>query len=131
MSKPVRFDFVKAKIKRARAGKTDLQSFHIREVDGQDEETAAMWAKGKGGAASSGEEMLRLSIVAVNDQPVSQPYLQFDTWNQRARAFAMKAFNDLNGYSKDEETAFLSTAEEETPTGSPPSASVGGLPEND
>lgn len=113
MTQPIKFDLKKANIKRARVGKDQLDNFHMREVDGRDEEIAANMAKAKGGSATSGEEMVRLAIVAVNGKPVKQPYLQFDTWNQRARSFALKAFNELNGYTKDEEEAFLATAEEE------------------
>ena len=108
-----KYDLQKAKITRARAGKDTLLSFHMREVDGRDEEVAANMAKAKGGSASSAEEMVRLAIVAVNGKPIKQPYLQFDAWNQRARSFALKAFNDLNGYSEEEKDAFLATAEEE------------------
>lgn len=119
MSKPVKYSFEQAKIKRARCGNVDLKDFHMREVNGQDEELAANWAKQKGGAASSSEEMVRLAIVAVNGEPVKQPYLQFDVWNQRARSFALKAFNELNGFNGDEGDRFLGTAEEEDlPTGS-------------
>ena len=126
MSKPVKFSFEKAKIKRAKCGDTPLREFHMREVDGRDEEVAANTAKMKGGAASSSEEMIRLAIVAVNGEPVQQPYLKFDIWNQRARAFALKAFNDLNGFTQDESDLFLGTAEEDEPGASPPSASPAG-----
>ncbi len=112
MSTPVKFDFEKAKIKRARAGKVDLKSFHMREVDGRDEEVAANMAKNKGGSASASEEMIRIAIVAVNGEPVQQPYLQFDVWNQRARSLALKAFNSLNGFTQEEGDVFLETAEE-------------------
>jgi hypothetical protein len=112
-TKPVKFSFEAAKIKRAKCGTTELKTFHMREVDGRDEELAANWAKNKGGAASSSEELVRLSIVAVNGDPIQQPYLKFDTWNQRARAFALRAFNDLNGFSDKEAADFLETAEED------------------
>lgn len=126
MSKPVKYSFEKAKIKRAKCGDTPLRDFHIREVDGRDEEVAANTARMKGGAASSSEEMIRLAIVAVNGEPVQQPYLKFDVWNQRARAFALKAFNDLNGFTAEESDSFLGTAEEEDVGASPPSAPPGG-----
>lgn len=119
MSKPVKFDFEKAKIKRAKCGDKELKSFHMREVDGRDEEIAANVAKSKGGSASASEEMIRLAIVAVNGEPVPQPYLKFDLWNQRARAFALKAFNELNGFTAEESDTFLGTAEEDEP-GAPP-----------
>lgn len=130
MSKPVKFSFEKAGIKRAKCGDEIIRDFHMREVDGTDEEFAANQAKGKGGAASAAEEMVRLSIVAVNGQPVAQPYLKFDKWNQRARSFALKAFNDLNGFTSDEGENFLKTAEEEDiapqPSAGPAAVSANG-----
>lgn len=125
-NKPVKYDFTKAGIKRVRAGKVLLESFHMREVDGRDEEMAANWAKSKGGSASSTEELVRLAIVAVNGQAVTQPYLQFDAWNQRARSFALRAFNDLNAFTEEEKVGFLATAsEEDAPVSSPPAAPSG------
>ena len=107
-----RYDFEKAKIKRARAGKVELRSFVMREIDGRDEEVAAGYVKAKNDNTTVTEEMVRLSIVSVNDQPVPQPYLAFDTWNSRARIFAVKAFNEVNGMTSKEEDDFFGTAEE-------------------
>jgi len=120
MSKPVRYDLERAKIKRARVGKTEIKSFSMREVDGRDEEVATNSAKARGGSATTQEELVRLSVVAVNDVNVEHPYLAFDTWNSRARSFSLKAFNELNGMSKEEEADFLATAEEKDAT--PPSS---------
>lgn len=115
MPKPTKFSFKSAKIKGARAGSLVLDSFHMREIDGRDEELAAGMAAAKGGHASGSEEMVRLSIVAVNDKPVSQPYLGFDVWNQRARSLALQAFRLLNSHTEKESDSFLSTAEEGEP----------------
>jgi hypothetical protein len=103
-----RFDT--SKMKNVRAGGVLITSFTMREVDGQDEEVAAGAAKARGGSISSAEELIRLSIVAVNDQPVKQPYLAFDTWNSRARQLALKAWTSLNGVTEEEGDAFLSAA---------------------
>lgn len=122
-TKPIRFDLKKAKIKRARAGQEELHSFAMREVDGRDEEAAANMAKAKGGSATAAEEMIRLALVEVNDKPVKQPYLEFDLWNQRARAFALRAFTDLNGTTQEEAEGFLKTATEvDAPLSSGPDA---------
>lgn len=115
MPKPVKFDFKKAKITGARAGNTVLESFHMREIDGRDEELAAGMAAAKGGQATGSEEMVRLAIVAVNGKPVQQPYLGFDVWNQRARSLSLKAFRTLNSHTEKEGDDFLATAEEADP----------------
>jgi len=103
-----RFDT--SKMKHVRAGSLTITSFTLREVDGQDEEIAAAAAKARGGNVSSAEELIRLSIVEVNDQPVKQPYLAFDTWNSRARALALRAWASLNSVTEDETEAFLNAA---------------------
>lgn len=115
MPKPTKFSFKKARITNARAGATVLESFHMREIDGRDEELAAGMAAAKGGHATGSEEMVRLAIVAVNDKPVQQPYLQFDVWNQRARSFALQSFRLLNSHTEKESDSFLATAEEGDP----------------
>lgn len=115
MPKPIRFSFEKAHITGARAGNTVLKSFHMREIDGRDEEIAASMAAAKGGQATGSEEMVRLAIVAVNDKPIAQPYLAFDVWNQRARSFSLKAFRQMNSHTEKEGDNFLATGEEGDP----------------
>lgn len=104
-----RFDLTKYKNCRTSSGKA-IKSFAMREVNGQDEETAANFAKAKGGSVTPAEEMVRLSITEVNGSPVKQPFLEFDTWNTRTRAFALQAFRNLNGTTEEETDAFLATA---------------------
>lgn len=107
-----RFDLTKIKIKGIpKAGQTVITSFHMREVNGVDEEHAANAAKSKGGSASNIEELTRLAIAAVNDKPVQQPYLQFDVWNSKARALALKAFSEINSITEKEAEDFAGTAE--------------------
>lgn len=105
----VRFDT--KKIKNLRVGAKLITSFVVREVDGADEEIAANTAKGKGGAATNAEELVRMSIVEVNGDAVKHPYLAFDTWNSRARTFALKAFRSLNSAEEEELDGFLAAAE--------------------
>lgn len=105
---------IPGKSKNLRVGSTAITSFKLREVDGNDEEVAANLAKAKGGSASSAEELIRLSIVEVNGQAVKQPYLGFDEWNSRARAFVLKAYKTLNSAGEDELEDFLAAA---TPVG--------------
>ncbi len=85
-----------------------LQSFAIREVDGSDEERAAISAKAKGGAATVYEELVRLSIVEVDGSPVNHdgmPLTAYDSWNSRTRVFVLNAFRALNGIDEKEETS--------------------------
>lgn len=104
-----RFDLSKYKNCRTTSGKV-ITSFVMREVNGQDEETAANFAKAKGGSVTAAEEMVRLSIVEVNGVTVKHPFLEFDTWTTRTRAFALQAFRNLNGTTDEEVDAFLLTA---------------------
>jgi hypothetical protein len=97
-------------LKGLRCGDTAITSFALREVDGQDEDIAANTAKAKGGSTTSTEELVRLSVVEVNGQPVKQPYLEFDLWNSRARAFALKAWGSINSASEAELEGFLAAA---------------------
>jgi len=91
---------------------TKLTSFTLREVDGRDEELAANTAKTKGGSVTTTEELVRYSITHVNDEPIKQPYLQFDLWTSRARGFLLQAFREVNGFKEEESDLFLKTAEE-------------------
>lgn len=89
--------------------KTRLESFTLREIDGSDEEYVATRAKALGDETNLGEEMIRISIVAVNDEPVQQPY-SLKTWNAPARALLATAWRELNAVTPEEEDDFLSEA---------------------
>lgn len=89
-----------------------LESFTLRETDGKDEEYAAQRAKAKGGDATTVEELVRISIVAVNGEPVIQPYEKLAQWNSRARGLVVTAWRSLNTISDKEDTDFLAAAEE-------------------
>ncbi len=88
-------------------GGTPINSFTIREYDGQDEEVAANSAKAKGGSVNVTEELIRLCITEVNGEIVRQPYLAFDQWNGRARTFAAAAYREINGAMDEEVQDFL------------------------
>lgn len=122
MSQQYEVTFKTDKLKNVRVGDKPLKSFVLREIDGTDEELASQWAKSKGGSATTGEESVRLAIVEVNGERVKQPYLAFDTWNSRARNFALVAFRSLNGTTEEEVDGFLAAAE--LPTGGADAASA-------
>lgn len=91
-----------------------VKSFTIREVDGVDEERAALNAKAKGGASSVYEELVRLSVCEVDGQPVnqdpSQPFALYDSLNSRTRLFLLNAFRSLNGIDEKEEVGDFLTS---------------------
>jgi hypothetical protein len=88
-----------------------VKSFTLKETSGADEALAAEQKAAKGARATVFEELVRASIHAVDDQLVTQPYLEYDLWNSRTRAFALKAFVEVNGIEEDETSDFLSNAE--------------------
>jgi hypothetical protein len=92
-------------------------SIHIREVNGKDEEQASVLAEAKGKSGSVALELLRLSIVKVDDQPVSQPFGGLETWNSRTRKFALDAWSSINSVSEDETEGFLESAQVEVDGG--------------
>jgi hypothetical protein len=85
-------------------------SFHIREVNGKDEEQASIMAEAKGKGGSVALELLRLSIVKIDDKPVAQPCGDLETWNSRTRKFALDAWASINSVSEDETEGFLNSA---------------------
>lgn len=98
---------------RCRVGDEDLKEFELRETDGKDESNATVSAKGKANSGNYVEELLSMSLVSVNGKAVNQgvPYVDFPKWNSRARAFALKAWQFVNGMGDDEETPFVQGAE--------------------
>lgn len=78
-----------------------INSFVIRETNGKDEEMAARSAKAKGGAITVFEELVRLSIVKVDDEPVQMPLAAYDEWNSKTRSYILKAFQAVNGMEDD------------------------------
>lgn len=111
MAQVIKFDLSKRKGCSLADG-TPIASFKMRETDGRDEENAANTAKAKGGSMTALEEQIRLSLVEVNEQAVNAgaPYLAYDNWNSRARAFAFEAYRSMNSVKTEEVADFLATA---------------------
>lgn len=87
------------------------QSITVRETDGKDEEQASLTAKAKGGASNEIEELVRLSIVAIDDKPVTQPFEGFDSWKSKMRGYALSAWRDMNVIDEKEAESFLKGGE--------------------
>lgn len=81
-----------------------LSSFTLRETNGKDEEYAAERAKAVGSSIT--EELIRVSIVAVNGERTVQPYLALGLWNSKARSRLARAFQELNSASEKEDADF-------------------------
>lgn len=100
-----------------------VESFVVREIDGHDEREAGRWLVARGEGVEDArlammDENLRVSIYAVNDVPVEQPYLGMDLWSTKTRRFLIEAFGLLNGVEDKEVSDFLAAATdpEATPT---------------
>lgn len=87
-----------------------ISSFIMRETTGKDEEVAATQRKLRGANGSVFEELVRLSLVEVDGQPVEQPFFAWDDWNSRTRAHVLEAFKSINGLGEDEKSDFLAGA---------------------
>lgn len=99
-----------------------ISSVTIKETDGNDETIAAERAESLGKAASVAEEIVRMSIVAVDGVPVKQPYMGFNKWNSRTRAFVLNAWRHINAIPDASEiSSFLESGEDE-PEASPADA---------
>ena len=104
--------------------KTPILSFGVRETCGVDSGVASQMVAARGDSPSQAiDELIRISIVEVNGQPVTQPYSQYDRWSARAQHFVFLAWRSLNATDKKEEEDFLKSGEVvEVETGSPGSA---------
>lgn len=88
----------------------DIASITIRETSGKDERAAAAQQKAKGGDATYSDELVRISIAAVDDKSVEQPFPDYDDWNTKTRRCVFEAFQKVNGVSPEEERGFLGKA---------------------
>lgn len=91
----------------------EITSFEMRETTGKDESNAATNTKAKGAHGNQIEELICASFTSVNGKPVNvdgKPYDQFQHWNSRARAFALKAWTHLNGVADGEDAPFVESA---------------------
>lgn len=90
--------------------RNEISSVTIREVTGEDEMLAEANAEAKAGKGNSGLELVRLSIVEIDDEPVAQPFTQLDRYNTRTRKFIVRGFEAVNGFEEEEMDDFLASA---------------------
>jgi hypothetical protein len=96
-------------------GNCNCKELVMRETNGIDEQQAAIASDAAGVRSSIFQELIKLSIVEVDGQPVSQPFVALDTWNSKTRALIIKAYEQLNNLPDDELAAFLVASEDATP----------------
>jgi len=89
-------------------------SFVIRETTGVDEQQAAFRADAREGRTTVYAELVRLSIVKVNGEKVSQPFMELENWNSKTRALLRRAYDSINDLSEEEVEVFLQAGEEVT-----------------
>lgn len=87
---------------RAPKGVTEFKTITIREVDGNDEQQAAIWAEQHGDTSMAGQfrELVRASIVAVDGEPVGaggQAWPGYDRWLSKTRVAVSRFYTALNG----------------------------------
>lgn len=90
----------------------NVSSFIIRECNGDDEVMAKRMAKANNKDCDYEDiirEVARLSVVAVDDKEVVQPYMDVNKWNLKTRSYLLRAFTNVNAI-EDEEDDFLETA---------------------
>lgn len=83
----------------------------LRETTGEDEILASSIAEAKGKGSTVMEEMLRLSIVKVDGEKITQPYEATKKWNSKTRSLLLRAYVALNHVEDKEDADFLSGAE--------------------
>lgn len=92
-----------------------VQSIVMRETNGIDEQHAAIAAEAAGASTSLYQELIKLSIVEVNDQRVIQPFNELSGWNSKTRQLVTQGFDDLNQLKDEDLAAFLGASEDVTP----------------
>lgn len=103
----------------------NIRSITIRETGGEDEGMAAQIAEAKGKSGSVAIETIRASIIAVDDNPVQQPYAELDKWNTRTRRLVAKFWESVNGVDDGEADPFVEGAKP-VPVASRPALSAAG-----
>lgn len=101
----IKFEFTPS----AEAG-LSFKKLVIKETSGPDELRAKALAKAKGDDGSLYEEMVKLSIVSIDDKPVDQPFESFLTMSTKDRSYIGQAFSKINSASDDLVANFLSTS---------------------
>lgn len=99
----MRWDFSKLQ------GRFSIQSVTLRETNGEDELEAEKLAEIQ--KTSMRQELVRASIVKVNDMPVTQPYAGLDGWNTKTRSTVVACWIKLNGISDKDAQDFLASGE--------------------
>lgn len=100
----------------------NCRSITMREIDGNDEIQAAVWAEKhiapvlkKNTVALMGQEQfesIRVSVVAVDDKLVNLDgvaYREMDRWNLKTKRYLMAFYGELNGVTSDELEAAKTT----------------------
>lgn len=88
----------------------------IREVNGIDEQEAALRADMRGKRSSIYAELVRLAIVEVDGKRVEQPFLEIEQWNMVTRTLVRSAFDSINDLEAAELETFLAASVDVTPT---------------
>jgi hypothetical protein len=102
----------------------DVTELVMRELDGDDQIEASIWADKKLSSAmrdsavamyaAEQREAIRISLVEVDGQQVNLdgiPFSGMDTWSMRTMRFVLKAFADLNGAEASELESFQKGAQ--------------------
>jgi hypothetical protein len=102
------------RVKKFKLGKgCNVSSIALRETCGKDEEQAARAADAKGNRPGAmTEELLRLSIVEVDEKRTEYPYLGLAKWNTKTRNTVLTYFQSMNAVDDEETTRFLEEAED-------------------
>ena len=92
-----------------------VQSFTLRELSGSDSLAAASRSINPQGpnpifGFQHRNQCVADAIVAVDGKPVTTPYVAWETWNLRTQEFVTKAYDEMNGVSKEEMERFLAKA---------------------
>ena len=83
----------------------------MRETSGIDERNAALMAETRGGTSAMGMELIRCSIVAVDDKRVQHPFIEMDKWNTKTRSFVRAFWESLNDIKEEEVGLAVATGE--------------------
>lgn len=107
-----------------------ISSFVLRETGSDDEETAVAAAVARNEKQPLVQpELIALAFVQVNGRSVTSPYDGYRHWNTRARTFARKAYERVNGQPDEKaDEAFLAAAEDFSADGGPPAAGAKSSP---
>jgi hypothetical protein len=92
-----------------------VQSVVMRELDGQDDIEASVWADKNASSTvkesavaamvADQRESIRLSLLEVDGKPVNHdglPFMEMDNWTSRTFRFLMQFYGDLNGATNED-----------------------------